>query len=407
LPVAVDLEYRSPTADELASVLRAATTAFGEEMKDDDLERQRKVMPLDRVLAAWDGERPVGVAASWPFELSVPGGRAVPTAGVTWVGVLPSHRRRGILSELMRRQFDDVHERGEPIAILWASEAQIYGRFGYGIAAPETSIDAERRAFSLRDDSGPRGSVRLVTADEAFELFPPIYESRRLERPGLVSRTDDWWKQFMLADPEHWRNGHGPKFFAYLELDGEPAGYATYRVKPKWDDDTPQGELRVLEAFALSPDATAELWRFLFGIDLVVRVKSHRVDPDWALLLMVDDLRRLHPSLNEGLWLRLVDVQAALQARSFKTGDPVVLEVQDEKLPHNAGRWSVGDEVGRTEEEPDVAIGVADLACAYLGAFSFERLAAARRARELRPGGLARATALFATPIPPYCPEGF
>jgi predicted acetyltransferase len=402
----VTLEYRSPTADELADVLRTIYSAFGEEMKDDDLERQGAVMPLDRVLAAWDDGRPVGAGASFPFELTVPGGTAR-AAGVTWVGVLPSHRRRGILTELMRRQLDDVHGRGEPIAILWASEAPIYGRFGYGIAAPETSIDAEQGAFTLRDDPGQRGSVRLVTADEAAELFPPIYESVRTDRIGFVHRTDQWWRTFVLADPEHWRDGAGPKFYAILELDGSPAGYALYRIKSKWEQDTPKGELRVTEALATSPEATAEIWRYLFGIDLVVRVKAQRLDPSWSLFLMVEDFRRLHVTISEGVWLRIVDLEGALEARSFGAGDPVVLEVADGRFPRNEGRWKVGPEPGRTDDDADVALDVADLASAYMGAFTFERLAAAGRARELRPGGLARATALFATPIPPWCAEGF
>jgi predicted acetyltransferase len=381
--------------------------AFGDQPKDEDVERARKVMPVDRVLAAWDSGRPIGVAASWPFELTVPGGASVPAAGVTWVGVLPTHRRRGILTELMRRQLDDVHERGEPLAILWASEAPIYGRFGYGVAAPETFIDAERRAFALRDDPGPRGAVRLVTADEAAELFPPLHESRRLERPGYLSRSEAWWRNSVLADPEHWRDGSGPKFYALLEIDGEPAGYAMYRVKEKWEEGTPRGELRVTEAFAVSPEATAEIWRYLFGVDLVARVKSGRIDPTWALPLMITDARRLHLSLAEGLWLRLVDLEAALCVRSYADGEPAVLEVTDGLYERNAGRWAVGPDPGRSDGKADVALDVADLASPYLGAFSFEQLAAAGRARELRPGGLARATALFTTPIPPWCPEGF
>jgi predicted acetyltransferase len=403
----VDLEYRSPSADEFEATFRAVYIAFGDEPKEEDVERVRRVMPVDRILAAWDDGRPVGVAASWPFELTVPGGTSAPAAGVTWVGVHPSHRRRGILTELMRRQLDDVHERGEPFAILWASEAPIYGRFGYGVAAPETFIDAERGAFALRDDPGLRGSVRLLTHDEAAERFPPLYESRRLERPGSLARSEAWWRDSLLADPEHWRDGAGPKFFALLEIDGAPAGYAMYRVKEKWEHGTPQGELRVTEAFAVSPVATAELWRYLFGVDLVTRVKSGRIDPAWALALMVTDPRRLHLSLAEGLWLRLVDLDAALRARGFGEGEPVVLEVGDALYERNAVRWSVGPEPGRTEAEPDVELDIADLASAYLGAFTFEQLAAAGRARELRPGGLARATALFATPMPPWCPEGF
>lgn len=400
------LEYRIPTGDEFASVLRTTYAAFGDEIKDEDLERHRKVMPLDRVLAAWDGDRPVGVAASFPFELTTPGG-AAKAAGVTWVGVLPSHRRRGILRELMLRQLEDVRERGEPLAILYASESAIYGRFGYGIAAPTTKLDAQRDAFVLRDDPGPRGAVRLVTAEEAAERFPPVYERLRRTRPGFLSRSEDWWRQYRLADPEHWREGSGPKFYALLELDGEAAGYALYRIASKWEGWVSKSQARVLEAFATSPEATAELWRFLFGIDLVERVDVGSADPAWPLFLLVQDPRRLHPSIIDGLWLRLVDVEAALRARRFEEREPAVLEVSDALVPENAGRFAIGEQSGRTDEAADVALDVADLSATYLGAFSFERLAAAGRAKELRPGGLARATALFATPLPPFCPETF
>ncbi len=402
----MSLEYRSPTADELRTVLATTHAAFGDELKDDDYERQAAMMPPDRVLAAWEDGRPIGTTASWPFELTIPGS-VVRAAGVTWVGVLPSHRRRGVMTELMRRQLEDVHERGEPLAILWASESSIYGRFGYGIATLETNINAERDVFSLREDPGPRGSVRLVTEEEAAEVMPPIYESVRTQRTGLVSRDRNAWTLFLLADPEHWRDGAGPKFHALLELDGSPVGYALYRLKQKWEEGAPQGELHIVEAFATTPEATAELWRYLFGIDLVSRVKASRLDPSWSLFLMVADPRRLHVTIHEGLWLRIVDLDAALRVRSFAAGESAVLEVADSFFQHNAGRWRVGPEPGRTDDDADVALDVADLASAYLGAFSFERLAAAGRARELRPGGLARATALFATPIPPWCPEGF
>ncbi len=337
----MSLEYRSPTADEFASVLHATHMAFGEELKDEDLERHRKVMPLDRLLAAWDGDRPVGVTASYPFELTTPGGSGK-AAGVSWVGVLPSHRRRGILRELMLRQLDDVHERGEPFAILYASESLIYGRFGYGMAVLGTQIDANRNAFALRDDPGPRSSARLLTADEAAEVFPPIYEQLRTRRPGYLSRSESWWRAYRLADPEHWRDGAGPKYFALIELDGEPAAFAMYRIASKWENETPKGEVRVVDAHATSPEATAELWRFLFGIDLVERVKCGLVDPAWPLLHMVRDPRRLHLSVTDGLWLRLVDLEAALRARSYAEAEPVVLEVTDDVRPANAGRWSVG-----------------------------------------------------------------
>ncbi|HXG77095.1 MAG TPA: GNAT family N-acetyltransferase [Gaiellaceae bacterium] len=402
----MDLEYRTPTADELPTALRAVYAAFGEEAKEDDLQRDLERMPGERVLTAWDGGRPVGTTASYPFELTVPGGHAR-AAGVTWVGVLPSHRRRGILRELMRRQLEDVRERGEPLAILWASESAIYGRFGYGPAAPATRMEADRAAFALREDAGPRGRVRLLETDEAAEVLPPLYERIGGARAGMLRRSPEWWRLGRLADPKHWRDGAGPKFVALLELDGGPAGYALYRIASKWEGGVPQGEVRVLEALAVSAEATRELWRFLFGIDLVARVVLELADPAWPLFLMVRDPRRLHLSVSDGLWLRLVDVEAALRARAFADAPQAVLGVADDVLPGNAGRYAVGREASRTEAEPDVALHAADLASAYLGAFSFEQLAAAGRARELRPGGLARASALFATPLPPYCPEGF
>lgn len=400
------VEIRNPSEDELRAAMRAATTAFGEEHKDDDFERERRIMPLDRFLGAYDDGRPVGAAGAYAFDVTIPGGR-LPAAGVTWVGVLPSHRRRGILSEFMGRMHDDARERGEPLAVLWASESAIYGRFGYGLAAPNVSMKADKDRFAFRDDPGPAGTVRIVDSEEALELFPRVHERIREEVPGMLSRTRDWWEHFRLADPEHWRDGAGPKTCAALELDGAVEGYAVYRVKPDWDRGIPQGHVRILEAFATSPAATRELWRFLFGIDLVARIESHGFDPASPLFLMVVDPRRLHLGLSDGLWLRLLDVDAALGARSYAAGEPVVLEVLDRVYASNAGRWRVGPEVGRTDAEAELELDVADLASAYLGAFDFHSLAAAERVRELRPGALERASALFRTPRPPFCPEVF
>ena len=193
---------------------------------------------------------------------------------MTWVGVIPTHRRRGILRDLMRRELEDVHGWGEPIAALWASEASIYGRFGYGQAAPSGHVKSDRARFSLREEAA--GSVRFVDADEAFELFPPVYERVRATRAGMLSRDERWWKEHRLADPESWRRGASRKFYAAVELDGAVEGYAYYRVKDEWEDGFPKGEVRVIEALATSVQAERALWSFLHGIDLVVRV----VGPD-------------------------------------------------------------------------------------------------------------------------------
>src|SRR4051794_9399778 len=165
--------------------MEATHIVFADPLSDDHFERQRKMLRLDRFYAAYEDGIPVGTAADYEFRLMVPGGELA-AGGVTWVGVLPSHRRRGLLRDLMRRQLDDLHERGEPLAILWASEAAIYGRFGYGIAAPMTEMRGDRSRFALRDDPGPVGTVRIVDSDEAKQLLPRVYDKVRREIPGFI-----------------------------------------------------------------------------------------------------------------------------------------------------------------------------------------------------------------------------
>jgi predicted acetyltransferase len=401
----VAIEYRNPAEDELRATLAAANVAFAEELRDVDFELQRKELPVDRVLGAYDDGKPVGLTASIAFEITVPGG-PVPCAGITYVGVMPTHRRRGILTELMRRQLDDVRERGEPLAALWASEPVIYGRFGYGVASPSASMEAEKAGFAFRDDPGPTGTARLLTKDEARELFPPVFERARVQRNGMLSRDDARWDA-RVSDPEHWRDGASPKYFVLVELDGRPEAFAMYRIKNKWERGMPQSELVLVDAIATSTEATRELWRFVFAVDLIARVSLWNFDPATPLFLMVKDARRLQLKLADGIWLRLVDVGEALRRRSYVGEGSVVLEVSDAFCPWNEGRYRAGADAGPTEDQAELRLSAADLASAYLGAFSFERLAAAGRVEEVTDGALARASALFQTALPPWCPEPF
>ncbi len=402
----MSVEIRHPDDAELRAAMVAANTAFGSELVEADYERERVTLPTTRAHVAFDGGAPVGLAGAYAFDLSIPGGE-LPCAGVTWVGVLPTHRRRGILRDFMRRQLEDVHGWGEPIAALWASESSIYGRFGYGQAAQGVRMEAESARFGLRDDRGPRGSWRLIDIDEALERLPSVYDRFRAGRAGMLSRNEHWWRDHRLADPEHWRRGASPKVIAAFELDGRLEAYAVYRVKEEWERGFPKGTVRVMEAFATSPEAEGELWRYLAGIDLTTTVDVFSVDPASPLPLIVRDPRSLRLQLGDGLWLRLVDVEAALRARSYTDGDAVVLRVRDELCPWNDGSYRVGASVERTDDEPDLELDVADLASAYLGAFDFLALARADRVRELSEGAIGRASALFRTPLPPYCPEVF
>jgi predicted acetyltransferase len=268
-------------------------------------------------------------------------------------------------------------------------------------------MEAERDGFVLRDDAGPSGVVRLVSEEEARELFPAIHERVRRARPGMISRTPTWWELQRLPDPEHFRRGAGPKFYVVLELDDEPAGYAMYRVKTEWERGLPEGEVRVQEALATTPAGERELWRFLFAIDLTGKVTAFPFDPVSPLFLMVVDPRRLRLTLVDGLWLRLVEVEEALRRRTYESDEPVVLDVRDALCPWNEGTFRIGPSVERTTDAADLRLSVADLGSAYLGAFSFSELARAGRVEELQPGGLERADSLFQAPVTPWCAEVF
>src|SRR5215210_8786388 len=228
--------------------MSATMDAFAEPLEDADFECERASVRRDRTVAAFDDGRAVGFSASYEFELSIPGG-SVPTAGVTWVGVVPTHRRSGILRRFMERLLADARQNSEPLAALFASEAPIYGRFGFGLCSHNLSLDAESDRVVWRDDPGASGTVRLVDEAEANALFPPIYDRVRATRNGMLSRDEHWWRGHRLRDYEHRRRGASRRYNALLELDGESAAYAVYRVKGEWADNYARGEVLIVEAF--------------------------------------------------------------------------------------------------------------------------------------------------------------
>jgi predicted acetyltransferase len=343
----------------------------------------------------------------FPFETGIPGG-LVRAAGVTLVGVLPTHRRRGIFNDLMRAQIADIHERGEPIAYLWASEDSLYGRFGYGVASFSGSIDLGRDRIAFAGDFEPAGRVRLLEGDEAVDPFYEIQRAAAARHPGMFVRTKEWWRNRRLADPEWAREGGGEQVRALLELDGRPAAYALYRLHFSAERGIPNGFTRVIEAIGDSPEGTREIWRYLLDIDWMARVRADLLPLDHELFLLLRDPRRLRFELRDGLWVRLVDVEAALNERSYQPGEPVVLEVEDELCPWNAGRWRVGpDGAERTDAEAELAMPVTSLGSTYLGGFRFGELARAGRVEELADGAIDRADGLFRADRYPWCPEIF
>ena len=391
--------------DEYSRAIGAIGQYFNPPPSEEFFERAVRTLPHERMHAAFEDGRIVGGAGALPFELSVPGG-SLPCAGVTAVGTQPTHRRRGVLRSMMDAQLRDVHERGEPIAALWASEETIYGRFGYGLAgwAGELKVPHEWDAFAEPLELG--GKTRFVEPEEARELFPPIYDAVRRERPGMTSRSEEWWEDRHLRLPED--EAAAPKRFVVLELDGEPQGYAIYRTHFNFEGGLPASRLVVREALGATPQATAAIWRYLLDVDWMSVVEVPYAPPDHPLFLLLALPRRARYRMHDSLWVRLVDVGAALAGRAYGEGGPLVLEVRDAVCEWNDGRWRLdGGECSRTHDEPDLALDDSALGSAYLGAVSFEQLRAAMRVEELREGAVRRADALFAWRPLPWCVEIF
>jgi predicted acetyltransferase len=393
--------------DEFGAAVSAIGQYFNLDPTEERMERFSRNLPIERMHAAHQDGSIVGGAGAFPFELTVPGA-VVPTAGVTVVGTYPTHRRRGVLRAMMRAQLDDVHTRGEPVALLWASEDTIYGRFGYGMASQcaEVSIRREHSAFARPVERA--STVRLVDSTEALRLFPRVWDTVRRRTPGMLARTRTWWELRLLHETPEERNRYGPKRYVSLERDGKPEGYAIYRHKPKFEDGEFDSEVDVVEAVALDGRPTAEIWRYLLDIDWAARVTASLLPVDHPLWWLLAKPRLMRMRIGDGLWVRLVDVGAALSSRSYVGDGAIVFDVTDEFCPWNAGRWRLANgRAKRTTQAPQLRLGVTALGSAYLGAFSFSELVRGGRVEELRRGAAARADALFAAERKPWCPEIF
>ena len=387
--------------EEMDAFTDAAMFAFHHDPSEEERAHYRRIDEPGRALVWDDDGAVVATASAYSRELSVPGG-ALPCAAVTAVTVLPSHRRRGLLTGMMRRQLDDLRDGGEAVAVLKASEGGIYGRFGYGPAAHEAVLSARRAERRLLAPGQNAAPLQIVAQADAIDAMRPVHEAERERRPGMLDRRGLWWDD-RLVDPESERDGATARR-AVLATDG----YALYAVAGRDDPRGPLGEVRLLELVAATPATRARLWTFLLDQDLTATLRWSGAPVDEPLALMLDNPRGVDLAPRTALWARLVDLPRALTARTYD-GDPdVVLEVADEFCPWNAGRWRLADGAcERTTGAADLALDTTALAAVYLGGTTLAQLAAAGRVEELTPGALHRASTAFRGALAPWSPDGF
>src|SRR3954449_13222913 len=337
------MEIRPATDDEAEPFLHTVNAAFHSGFHPDDLAMFTSLFEPERSLAALEDGRMAGVAGIYTRELTIPGA-LTRVAAVTLVGVLPTHRRRGVLTALMRRQLEDVRAAGEPVAALWASEAAIYGRFGYACAARHANLTLRTAGARLAPGMpAPGGRVTLLDPRDAIDRIAPLYERVRRGRVGHLDRTDAWWQR-RTGDPEHRREGRSPLRAAVHEDEaGAVDGYLLYAVKQGWSDG-PDGQVFVRELVADGPEATAAMWAFLLGLDLTRSVEWLLGPPDEPYGEIVSAPQNPRLELGANLWIRLVDLPACLAARAYATTLDVVVEVDDAFCPWNTGRWRLATE---------------------------------------------------------------
>jgi predicted acetyltransferase len=399
------LGIRPVTDGEFAEFLRALDAAAGLHQTRELTEEARAGYDLSRTLAVFDGRRIVGGTGSDVLELTLPGPEVTPVTRVTATGVLPTHRRRGLLTALMARQLHTIREAGEPLAILTAAEGGIYGRFGYGAAGFAMGVEVAR---THADPPRASGHLRLVEPAEAAGILPGVFDRHRRTQPGQISRAPAFWSAW-LGDGERQRAGFPPRFLAVAEdLAGDPYGYVAYRFPEGFQRPASTRTVWVEELVAATPSARLDLWWFCLGLDLVGVVDAPNVPVDDPLRWMLPDPRRVRVTgLSDFLWLRLVDVAAALRTRRYGLPGEVVLEVDDAFCPANSGRYRLrasadGAECTCTSGDADLALDVSALGSAFLGGVRFSTLAGAGRVVELRPGGLHRADLLFSSEPAPW-----
>jgi predicted acetyltransferase len=404
------IEIRSITEDEVADFRRVMNVTFGGDLRDEEEEKERRrqfleQVELGRTYAPFDGTEMVGTAAALTFDISLPGGAQTALGGLTMVTVRPSHRRRGLLRRIIQAHFDDCRERGEALSGLWASESSIYGRFGYGNAAPvvDVTIDGPRVGVPAAPDE-----VRFVDLAQARRILPPLYDRCYLDRPGQLSRTSGWWEYRLFDDPKEWRRGASARRHVVAYRSGAPVGYTWFRQKSKWEDSVAVGTVMAGEVIGVDAAARLSLWSFLCSVDLFPTVVASDFPPDFDLPWQVENPRLIKRHVVDGHYVRVLDVPQALESRGYQTTDSLVLAVHD-PMGIAGGTYrleasSAGAQCRPSDDSPDVSMDVRTLSSLYLGAEGAGPLGRVGRILG-EPAAVRRLGALLRSDIAPCCRE--
>jgi predicted acetyltransferase len=371
--------------------VRSDGRSFGVSYSAEEIERQATVMDLARFRVAVEGGRVVGGAGSYEFDMTLPGGTAVPTGGVTWVSVEVTHRRQGLLRRLMEAIHDDIDARSEPLAALTASEGGIYERFEYGIASRSRVALLDRAGARFRPDLvPPPGTTRVVDPLEELDAIRAIWDRFRTRRAGEVSRSEAVWRAF-VADAGD---------FAVHVLHED--GYACWKTDMTWNDGHPAGTLEIYTMAPVTPDAHAALWHTALSSDLVGTIRSNKLALDDPLPFLLTNQRVVRTTnLNDGVWCNVRDVARCFGARSYGTDDDVTVEV-------DGRRWRIGPAgVRAVRSAADLVVDLAALGSLLLGGVAPSTLVGGRRAEARSAAALRRADALFVQHPQPSCQTGF
>ena len=392
-----DYEIRLAVDEDWPAIAAMTFEAFLDDLDPDFSELEHSVFEPNRSVLATQGDTIAGMVSAFTRDLTVPGG-VVPGAHVTMVSVGATHRRQGLLRRMIDKLHEDSVALGEPVALLYASEGRIYQRFGYGLATRRAAIEANDREVAIRRPADGEGRLRDVAPD-SFDVFQKVFEEARVDRPGWSSRDERWWN-YQMADLKPSRGGATALRAVVHDGPDGVDGYLLWRVKGDWSPAGPKGNAIMKEMIATTPEAYRALWRFAMSIDLTRSTKYGWGSVDEPIQFMVDEPRALEIRISDGLWVRLLDVPAALAARRYATPIDVVIEVSDSTMPPNAGRFRlVGDgqraTCTRTDAPADIAATVQALGAAYLGGSPLTAFVAGGDVRELRAGTLGPASVAF------------